>query len=141
MFNPQINKKQFKTIVKWACIVKNDEDLINQIKSYKKMSAIRDEVHKGNSYFYSETLQNARLLFRFRTDMYESKQNFKHKPEYIAEKFMCDSCQKEVDHNTHVLFCNSYSALRENKDINCDLDLAKYLQKVMDIRTKLRLNR
>ena len=73
--------------------------------------------------------------------MYESKQNFKHKAEYIAEKFLCDSCEKEVDHNTHVLFCDSYSTLRENKDINCDSDLAEYLLKVMEIRTKLRLDR
>ena len=141
LFNPQINKKQFKINVKRACRLKNDEDLISRIKTYKKMSAIRDETQKGNSYFYKETLQNARILFRFRTDMYESKQNFKHKAEYIAEKFLCDSCEKEVDHNTHVLFCDSYSTLRENKDINCDSDLAEYLLKVMEIRTKLRLDR
>ena len=73
--------------------------------------------------------------------MYESKQNFKHKPEYIAEKFMCDSCQSEIDDSTHVLFCPSYSALRENKNLNCDQDLAEYLLKVLDIRTMLRLNR
>ena len=105
------------------------------------MSALRDKITKGNSYFYDQTLQNARILFRFRVNMYESKQNFKQKPEYKAEKYLCDSCQTEIDHDTHVLFCHSYSALRENKDLNCDQDLAEYLWKVLDIRTKLRLNR
>ena len=105
------------------------------------MSAIKDETKKGNSYFYNETLLNARTLFRFRVDMFESKQNFKNKRDYIAEKFLCDSCETEIDNNTHVQFCFSYSSLRENKNLNCDVDLAEYLQKVLEIRTKLRLNR
>ena len=119
----------------------SEDELRQQISAYKKMSALREETTKGNSYFYSQTLQNARILFRFRVDMYESKQNFKHKQEYIAENFMCDSCQSEIDDSTHVLFCHSNSALRESKDLNCDHDLAEYLMKVLDIRTNLRLNR
>ena len=105
------------------------------------MLALRDEVKKGNSYFFSESLKNARTIFRFRVELYESKLNFKNKQEYKAEKFMCDSCENEVDTNSHVLFCPSYSVLREGKNLNSDSDLANYLQKVLDIRSKLRLNK
>ena len=105
------------------------------------MTAIRDEVKKGNSYFFKETLNNARTLFRFRVDLYEAKMNFKNKPEFKAEKYLCDSCESEIDLSTHVLYCPSYATLRENRCLNNDSDLAQYLQKVLEIRTKLRLNR
>ena len=140
-FDPGINKKQFKYIVKKACQQKNEEDLKSQICTYKKMSALNDEIKKGNSYFFKETLKDARTIFRFRVELYESKLNFKNKPEYKAEQFMCDSCESEVDDHTHVLFCPSYADLREDKRLNNDSDMAKYLQKVLDIRTNLRLNK
>ena len=73
--------------------------------------------------------------------MFEAKINFKQKSEYKKEKYLCDSCESEIDENTHVLFCPSYSDLREEKNLHNDAHLAEYLQKVLEIRTKLRLNR
>ena len=105
------------------------------------MSAIKDEISKGNNYFYSENLKNARSIFRFRVDLFEAKYNFKQKSEYKKEKYLCDSCESAVDLNTHVLFCPSYAILRQDKNLNNDKHLAEYLQKVLEIRMKLRLNR
>ena len=135
LFNQDISKKQFKATVRKACQLKNDEELKSQIQSYKKMSALREEIKKGNCYFFSET------IFRFRVELYESKLNFKNKPEFKADNFLCDSCETEVDHHTHVLYCPAYSVLREDKNLNSDSDLAIYLQNVLDIRNKLRLNK
>ena len=45
----------------------------------KKMSALKDEISKGNTYFFKETIQNARTLFRFRVELFEAKENFKNK--------------------------------------------------------------
>ena len=47
-----VNKKQFKLSVKRACTKRNYEDLKEQISTYKKMSAIKDEIVKGNGYFF-----------------------------------------------------------------------------------------
>ena len=66
------------------------------------MAAIRDEIKKGNTYFFTQTLQYMRTLFRFRSDLYESKMNFKNK--YRHEGYICDSCESESDESTHVLF-------------------------------------
>ena len=118
---------------------KNDQDLRNQIQTYKKMSALRDEMRKRNSYFFNETLENARSLFRFRVDLLDAKMNFKGK--YKNDSYLCDSCESESDLNTHVLFCPAYISLRQNKSLNCDRHLAIYLQQVLEIRTNLRLNR
>ena len=141
LFDQNVNKKQFKSLVRRACKRKSEEELLTQIQSYKKMAAIKNEIQKGNSYFFTETLKNARTLFKFRVDLFESKMNYKNKPEYKAEKYLCDSCEREIDLSTHVLYCSSYAPLREDKSLNNDSDLAEYLQKVLEIRVKLRLNR
>ena len=139
LFDTEVSKVQFKSIVKKACKYKNELDLKSQISSYKKMSALRDEIVKGNGYFYSETLQNARVLFRFRVDLIEAKMNFKQK--YQKEGFLCDSCESKIDETSHILNCPSYSLLRKDRNINNDTHLAEYLKEVLEIRTKLRLNR
>ena len=141
LFDPVVSKKQFKLLVKRACAEANDQDLKIQIQSYKKMKALQDEIKKGNGYFFKETLYNARAIFRFRVELFEAKNNFKNRPEYKKQGYLCDSCQSQVDENTHVLFCPSYSSLREGKSLKNDVHLAQYLQKVLEIRTNLRLNR
>ena len=40
---------------------------------------------------------------------------------------------------SHVLWCPSYVELRKDKDMNDDLDLARYLHDVMMIRSKLNI--
>ena len=116
-----------------------DVDLRNQISTYKKMGAIRDEIVKGNDYFFSETLSNVRTLFRFRVDLIEAKLNFKQK--YKHESLLCNSCESQVENNTHILFCPSYISLREGKSMNNNQHLAEYIQQVLEIRSELRLNR
>ena len=54
---------------------------------------------------------------------------------------MCDSCMSQIDVNTHVLHCPAYAALRQDRDLNKDVHLAQYLQQVLEIRMKLRLDR
>ena len=141
VFDRTISKQKFKHTVKSACSKGNDEFLIGCIKTYKKMKALQDEIVKGNEYFYRETLYNVRMLFKFRVEHFEAKRNFGHKKEYQKEKFMCDSCESQIDENTHVLFRPSYKTLREGKNLNNDSDLANYLYKVLNIRMKLRLDR
>ena len=118
----------------------NNEDLKSQISTYKKMSAIQEEVRKGNAYFFRESLSTVRTLFRFRVDLFEAKMNFKNKQEYKEENYLCDSCMSAIDRNTHVLFCPSYRELREGKQWNKDTHLTEYLQQVIEIRMKLRLD-
>ena len=77
-FSTEINQKHFKKLVKDACEEKNHESLKNSISEYKKMKALRDEVVIGNEYFYTEFLQIVRTLFKFRTDMFQAKENFKN---------------------------------------------------------------
>ena len=139
VFDQSITKKQLKSKIKEPCQNHNDAKLKQQIQTYKKMAALRDELKKDNTYFYRDHITNVRTLFRFRVDLFEAKANFKNK--YRNDTLLCDSCESKIDENTHVLHCPSYSKLRENKCLNNDSHLAEYLQKVIQIRMKLNLNR
>ena len=141
VFDPEVSKDQYKKTVKEACIKSNDEDLKIRISEYKKMGAFRDEIEKGNKYFFSESLENVRTLFKFRVDLFPAKRNFKENKEFKKENYMCDSCMTTSDENLHVLNCISYKSLRNGLDINNDSHLAWYLQKVIEIRSELRINR
>ena len=79
VFDQSITKKQLKSKIKEACQNHNDAELKQQIQTYKKMAALRDELKKGNTYFYRDHITNVRTLFRFRVDLFEAKANFKNK--------------------------------------------------------------
>ena len=127
VFDGEVEKREFKRRISKACEEKNDETLIESISSYKKMGALRNEVKKGNEYFFRESLTNVRTLFRFRNDLFEAKLNFKNKKEYKEEekekRYRCDSCESEQDENTHVLHCFAYKELRDGKSLKNDKDL------------------
>ena len=108
LFDQNVNKHMFKNIVKKACSVASNEQLTSDISKYKKMSALRSEVSKGNQYFHKETIQNARMLFRFRVELFAAKMNFKYDHQYKSENYLCDSCETQTDENIHVLFCPAY---------------------------------
>ena len=86
LYDSNIRKKEFKVNAKKACAQMNENQLKEQISSYKKMVALRDEISKGNGYFFSENLQSARTIFRFRVELFEAKMNFKNKPEFKKRK-------------------------------------------------------
>ena len=50
---------------------------------------------------------------------------------------MCDSCQSQIDTQSHVPFCPAYQQLRAGKDMFNTNDLTTYLVKVIQIREKL----
>ena len=79
------------------------------------------------------------MVFKYRSQMFDSKENFKGNSSSRVEKLLCDSCETEQDDYTHVLWCNSYKELRKEKDLNNDNHLATYLHKVLSIRNKLKL--
>ena len=105
------------------------------------MQILRDEEVKNNDYIFNQTIANARILFRYRCDMYFAKYNFKNDAKFKSEGYLCDSCESSIDENTHVLTCISYKELREGLRLDSDDDLAWYLQQVLEMRTKLRLTR
>ena len=86
-------------------------------------------------------IHDARIKFKIRTEMIDTKFNYKNDPIHRAKLWQCDSCQSSIETQDHILWCPSYSELREGKNINDDKDLIEYLKKVMKIRDNLKITK
>ena len=85
---------------------------------------------------------NARTIFLKRTSMTRYvKMNYMHDRDFTKDMWKCDSCQVSIDSMSHVLWCPCYVELRRDKNMNDDVDLARYLHRVMTIRSKMNLDK
>ena len=85
-------------------------------------------------------LDEARAIFKHRAKKTQySKFNFKNDPQYRHDLWKCSSCKTNIDTQSHLLWCEAYKKLREDKDLNSDKDLATYIMEVLKIRTKLNI--
>ena len=100
---------------------------------------MKNESFEAKEYLSTMNLYNARTKFRMRSNMIDVKFNFSSK--YESELWLCDSCQSSIESQSHLLFCPAYASLREGKDLKNDEHLIKYIQNVMEIRTKLNLRK
>ena len=65
------------------------------------------------------------------------KMNQRSQPTYADQIWACDECGC-VDTQSHIMWCPSYATLREGLDVDNDLDVVHYFQKVVKIREALR---
>ena len=119
--------------------IKNEmkKDLIGKMKDMSKLIDKIEENYERKKYLENKVIVEARTMFRFRTGMYKCKMNFRNVKSFKEDNWKCDSCQSQVDTQSHVLFCPAYQQLRAGKDIHNDEDLTKNLVKVLQIREKL----
>ena len=103
LLDNDVSKNFFKRTVKTVLRKRNNSEIKSDIEKYKKMEILRKEEKKKNDYIKEEYIPNARVLFRRRCDMFDSKMNFKHNIEYKKDNYLCDSCETEQDDNLHVL--------------------------------------
>ena len=73
--------------------------------------------------------------------MIDAKMNFKNKDNYSKELWQCDSCEKSIESQSHLLWCPAYANLRDGKNLRDDKDLIVYIKKVMQVREELMLRR
>ena len=137
-----IKKNQWKKEVKKAVIEKNKEELKKEIGKLEKVKEFKDEKFEQKEYFKELNLKEARAVFKHRSKMTQYvKRNFANEPQYRNDLWQCTGCKSNVDTESHILWCDAYRDLRQGKDIKNDKDLASYLLKVFDIRSKLNTNK
>ena len=105
------------------------------------MDNVKDERFEAKDYMKKMNLNQIRSHFRYRMNMLKVKFNFKNIKNYANENWQCDSCEKSIDTQSHILWCPAYQKLREGKSLDSDDDLIEYITKVMSIRDKLNLRR
>ena len=137
LISPKEAKKSIKGIIKEA----NEQQLRSDSERYKKLNW-ESEKYEKKEYIDNMNVEQIRLMFRYRTQMFEgAKFNFKNTKEYQESLWLCDSCETAISTNTHVLWCEAYHDLREGLNLESDLHLVEYLSKVMKIRDQLKLRR
>ena len=141
LLDEKVSKKRLKNVIRTSVRDRNEDEISEEIKRYKKMTILREEKTKKNNYIKKENIPHARVVFRHRCEMFDSKLNLKNNYKYKEENYLCDSCESKQDDNLHVLYCDSYKELRVGKDLNNNKDLGTYLLKVLNIRTKLKLTK
>ena len=132
----RISKPKWENMVKKAVLESHEEELMAEVQSKRKLEGIIDEDMKRKDYFKQKSLEGTRMLFRIRTRMLDLKANFKNKPAFRKDGWVCDGCKKEVETSGHVMSCQAYELIREGKDLSTDRDLVQFFKEVMKIRMK-----
>ena len=99
-----------------------------------QLEGIKNENMKRKEYFKQKSLEETRMLFRIRTRMVDLKANFKNKPAFRKDGWLCEGCRREVETNCHVMSCQAYEHVRQGLDLGSDRDLVKLFKEVMRIR-------
>ena len=131
-------KAQFRTIVKSAIKIKNDHDILELSKRYKKVNffKLKEEGIQMKSYIKDMDLKSARTLFAYNSEvMCHIKLNqMSHEP-FSKANWVCHECTS-ISSSIHVKWCPGYAHLRENLSLDKDDDLIWYLSQVIKIRTE-----
>ena len=86
-------------------------------------------------YMGKKVLKDVRDIFRARTQLLEGiKAN--HKNMYKGKDMRCEGCKQDIDTQSHVLVCNTYSDLRVDMDLSDEDDMIGYFRKVLKRRMK-----
>ena len=116
----KIKKDKFKKIVKEACKKYSFKNLMNKKDRHEKGRHIKYNELKIQNYLVSEVIstQEAKMLFKIRSEMIDTKENFKHKYtkksndiQTNLEALLCPLCRLHVDSVETILQC---SALPKN---------------------------
>ena len=102
------SKNQWKKLVKEKVHDKNKSDLLNMVKTYKKLDydQLKEEDYGLKSYLKNMNMNQARTCFAVRSKTLRTVQmNFKNKPEYMYNLWKC-ICGDDDD-QTHLNHCKS----------------------------------
>ena len=109
--------------------------------SMKKKSKVKDKIDEEfqrKDFLNKNNIYEARTIFKQRNQMMDFKMNFMNDPKYSRELWQCSGCCRAMETMSHILYCPSYMALREGKDLNNLDNVLEYYIKVSKIRTNLK---
>ena len=139
--NCAMKKQKWAAMVKVAVKNKFENELkttMNEKYSKLRNSKLMSEEFDMKEYIKTMNLSDARTNFRIRCSLLNQvKMNQRSQPTYAYQLWACDECGC-VDTQSHIMWCPSYATLREGLDVDNDLDVVHYFQKVVKIREALR---
>ena len=136
-----INLATFKRTCKERGMTENGNSLKSDIKKYSKLEELKHEEFGTKEYLKELNVEQIRTKFRHRTRMTKIKLNFKNEKQNSVDNWLCNSCERAVESNSHILWCPAYAKLRVGKNLQSDSDLTSYISQVLKIRAELKLRR
>ena len=133
----QFSKFQWKKFVSEKIDTDNREFLIKWSESYKKVDSLSlgVEEYESKPYFNTLNLAQARLKFRERSScMKFCRTHASSDAGNIKALFQCFNCPK-IDVLSHWRTCQSYAKLRNNRNLDSDVDLLAYYQDIIQLRS------
>ena len=141
-----LSKWQFKKLAKSYITERNKNQLLEMIKTSKKINyqeCIQEEF-KRKPYFYNLKLDEIRTRYRISSQMVDTvRANYSNK--YRRDSLECQSCKGITtpdqicprDDQLHILIeCPRYSDLRLKYDTQTDLGIVKFFTSVVERRTE-----
>ena len=122
-------------MIKRAVSAKSEDNIKKEMIKYSKLKQIgsSNECLEIKDYVKNMSLRKARMNFSLRSHMIDCKMNKKSDKANSDNLWKCDFC-KNLDSQSHILWCPAFSPLREGKSISNDHDLVEYFLNVMKIR-------
>ena len=141
-----ISKWAWKRKVKSYFKNRNTNQLLEEIKRYKKLNyeELRNESFERKSYFSDLDLENARMIFRVRSNLVQTvRRNFSRK--YRTSSLKCQSCfcpdaspnnqTLPEDTQSHLIsHCSAFDDLRVKHDLDTDKGLGEFFREVVNRR-------
>ena len=97
-------KKKVKKYIMW----KNDEEINEEVK---KGSKTKDIDICNKDYMNKLNFKEAKMIFLLKTNMIETKRNFKGK---YPNNLKCEICEKKEETTQHLFECEGYTEIRRN---------------------------
>ena len=130
-----MSKTAYKNVVGNACREKDEVGMKAGMVGMTKLEGLVNSDCGLKDYMGKKVLKDVRDIFRARTQLLEGiKAN--HKNMYKGKDMRCEGCKQDIDTQSHVLVCNTYSDLRVDRDLSDEDDMIGYFRKVLKRRMK-----
>ena len=118
----------------------NRQYVIEKSRKYKKLDFVNMacEEYGMKDYFNNLNLPDRRLKFRERSQcLPRCRKHYPSDKENIKVMFKCFHCDEVDDGSLHWKVCSGYAHLRENRNLQSDVDLCSYYRDIIKLREQL----
>ena len=135
----QFSKEKWKIYVRKAILEMNRSQMLEQMKSSKKLDelSLSLEEFKLKDYFTELSFENIRIKFRERSKtMTTCRTHYPSDQENIKLMFECPNRCGNIDSLLHWRSCTFYRQFRESKNMENDKQLGEFYKSVINLRMK-----
>ena len=101
-----------------------------------KNGPFKDKTFEAKKCLQEMNLSDSRTHLRRRSNMLNVKMTQKNNRVFATKLWKCEACFN-LDSQSHLMWCPAYASLREDLDIDNDLDVVHYIQNVFKIQESM----